>query len=79
METHHFCRVSGRLVFGRFVDLRGNLGIVTDLFLPWKETPSSTPLPSIFCLAAFSEVKGISFIFSREINIETGESILEKV
>ena len=41
-----------RLVFSRFLDLVGNLGIVKEkptgknLFLPWKEAPGSTHLPS---------------------------------
>ena len=42
------------------------------MFLPWKEAPN-------FAWRRFSEVNGITIIFSREVDAKTGEGIFEKV
>ena len=70
-----------RLVFSRFLNLSGNLGIAKEK--PTRKTCFSRErkrlAPRIyqakFCLARFFEVNGISIIFSREIDVKTRESI----
>ena len=67
-----------RLVFSRFLDLRGNLGIVKEK--PTRNTCFSREkkhlAPRIyqenFTWWHFLEVNGISIIFSREIDVTTG-------
>ena len=74
-----------RLIFSRFLDLHGNLGIVKEK--PTRKTPSSLErirlAPRIyqgnFCLAAFlSSQRNLYYIFTTK-RVETGESIFVKV
>ena len=73
-----------RLVFSRFLDFPGNLGIGKEklirktCFSCEKKHLARRICQAKFCLAAF-EVNGISIIFSRELDVKTGDSIFEKV
>ena len=73
-------------MFSRFLDLRGNPGIVkekptrkTCLSREKKRPATRIYQAKIFPGGSFSEVNGISIMFSREIDVKTGESIFEKI
>ena len=66
-----------RLVFSRFLDLPGNLGIGKENWLEklvflWKEAPSSTHLPSKILPGGVWSQRNLYYIFMRT-------SIFEKV
>ena len=72
-----------RLLLSRFLDLRRNLGIVKEnrlekLVSPVKRSAylhGSTKQK--FSWRCFFEVNGIFIIFSREIDVKTGESLVK--
>ena len=74
-----------RLVFSRFLDLRGNLGIVKEkptrknCFSREKKRAASRIYQANFAWRRFFEVNGTSIIFSRDIDVKTVKSIFEKV
>ena len=75
-----------RLVYSRFLDLRGNLWIGEEkqtrktCFSREKKRLAPRIYQAKFCLAAFlSSQRNLYFIFSQEIDIKTGEKIFEKI
>ena len=65
--------VINRLVFSRFLNLRGNLGIVKE-----KPTRKTSFSRENFAWRCFFEDNGISIIISLEIDVKTEVSIFEK-
>ena len=70
-----------RLVFSRFLDLRGNLGIVKEkptrrtCFSREKKRQLHSSTKQNCAWRRFFEVNGIPIIFSLEIDVKTGENI----
>ena len=73
-----------RLVFSRFLDLRGNLGVVKEK--PTRKTCFSREEERLarriylakYVWRRFFEVNLISIIFSRETVVKTGEGLIKK-
>ena len=74
-------RVGCRLVFSRFLDLRGNFGIVKEkptrksCFSREKKHISPSIYQTQLCLAAFPSSQRNLYYISRAMDVKTGESI----